>query len=164
MKPLRYLPAPALSLVLFVTWLLMVSSLAPGQVLLGLILALVIPLLIRGLWVPLPPIKHPIKLVLFFLRVLGDIVKANLQVSLLIWSPRRAPQPGFVVYPLHVKDRMVITLLANTITMTPGTVSTNIRQDRSSLLIHALDMSDEKELIKEIQERYEKPLKEIFEC
>ncbi len=164
MTPSRYLPAPVLSLVLFVTWLLMVSSLEPGQLLLGFTLALGIPFLIRRLWLPLPTVRHPVKLGFFILRVLGDIIKANLQVSLLIWNPKRAPHPGFVVYPLEVKDRMVITLLANTITMTPGTVSTNIRHDRSSLLIHALDMSDEKELIKEIQERYEKPLKEIFEC
>lgn len=164
MKPERYLPAPGLSLVLFLTWLLMVSSIAPGQLLLGLVLALVIPFSIRRLWIPLPPVKHPIKLCLFILRVLSDIVKANFQVSLLIWSPKRAPHPGFVVYPLQVQNRVVITLLANTITMTPGTVSTNIRHDRSSLLIHALDMSDEQALVKDIRERYEKPLKEIFEC
>ncbi len=59
---------------------------------------------------------------------------------------------------------MSFTLLANTITMTPGTVSTNIRLDRSSLLIHVLDMEDEQALVREIQERYERPLKEIFEC
>ncbi|MDR5897998.1 Na+/H+ antiporter subunit E [Halomonas vilamensis] len=164
MKIERYLPAPALSLILLITWLLMVSSLSFGQILLGLILALGIPLITRRFWLPLPRIKHPIKLAFFVLRVLGDIVVANIQVSLLIWSPKRAPHPGFIEYPLHVQDRLAITLLANTITMTPGTVSTNISLDKSSLLIHALDMSDEQALIRDIYERYERPIKEIFEC
>ena len=161
---LRYLPAPMLSLILLITWLLMVRSLAFGQILLGVALAIGIPLLTRRFWLPFPRVKHPIKLLRFLLSVLGDIVVANLHVSLLILSPKREPHPGFVEYPLQVKDRLAITLLANTITMTPGTVSTNIRLDQTSLLIHVLDMSDEQALIDEIYERYERPLKEIFEC
>ncbi|MCE8020257.1 Na+/H+ antiporter subunit E [Halomonas sp. MCCC 1A11036] len=160
----RYLPTPTLSLVLLVVWLLMVRSLAPGQVLLGALLAVGIPLLTQGFWEPLPRVKHPLKLAWFVLVVMWDIVKANVHVSLLILLPRREPHPGFVEYPLEVKDRLAITLLANTITMTPGTVSTNIRLDGSSLLIHVLDMDDEQALIREIRERYERPLKEIFEC
>ncbi|MBA2779904.1 Na+/H+ antiporter subunit E [Billgrantia kenyensis] len=160
----RYLPTPTLSLVLLVVWLLMVRSIAPGQVLLGLVLAIGIPLLTRRFWEPLPQVKHPLKLAWFVLVVLYDIVKANIHVSLLILLPRREPHPGFVEYPLEVKDRLTVTLLANTITMTPGTVSTNIRLDGSSLLIHVLDLDDEQALIREIRDRYERPLKEIFEC
>ncbi|WP_163558552.1 Na+/H+ antiporter subunit E [Halomonas sp. NO4] len=160
----RYLPTPTLSLVLLVVWLLMVRSVSFGQILLGLFLAVVIPLMTRDFWEPLPRVKHPLKLARFVLVVLWDIVVANLQVSRLILSPKREAHPGFIEYPLEVKDRLTITLLANTITMTPGTVSTNIRLDGSSLLIHALDMGEEQALIREIRERYERPLKEIFEC
>ena len=55
-------------------------------------------------------------------------------------------------------------LLASTITLTPGTVSANLRMDGKTLLIHALDVRDEQTLIRTIRERYEQPLKEIFEC
>ncbi|PMR76653.1 Na+/H+ antiporter subunit E [Billgrantia endophytica] len=160
----RYLPTPTLSLVLLLVWLLMVRSIAPGQVLLGLTLAVGIPLLTQRFWEPLPHVRHPLKLAWFVLVVLHDIVKANIHVSLLILLPRREPHPGFVEYPLEVKDRLAVTLLANTITLTPGTVSTNIRLDGSSLLIHVLDMDDEQALIREIRDRYERPIKEIFEC
>ena len=160
----RLLPTPTLSLVLLVVWLLLVRSIEPGQLVLGAFLAVAIPLLTRRFWDPLPQVKHPIKLARFVLVVLYDIVKANVQVSLLILSPRREPHPGFVEYPLAVQDPLTITLLANTVTMTPGTVSTNVRLDRSSLLIHVLDLHDEQALIREIHERYERPLKEIFEC
>lgn len=160
----RCFPTPVLSLILFITWLLMVRSLAFGQLLLGLLLAVGIPLLTQRFWLPFPRVKHPIKLARFVIRVLADIVVANLQVSLLILSPKRTPHPGFIEYPLHVQDRLAITLLANTITMTPGTVSTNIRLDQTSLLIHVLNMQDEQAIINDIYERYERPLKEIFEC
>ncbi|MFO8044891.1 MAG: Na+/H+ antiporter subunit E [Halomonas sp.] len=160
----RLLPTPTLSLVLLAVWLLLVRSIAPGQLILGTFLAVVIPLLTKGFWDPLPRVRHPLKLVRFVLVVLYDIVKANIQVSLLILSPKRQPHPGFIEYPLQVKEPLTITLLANTVTMTPGTVSTNVRLDRSSLLIHVLDMEDEQALVREIQERYERPLKEIFEC
>ncbi|QTF93602.1 Na+/H+ antiporter subunit E [Halomonas sp. BM-2019] len=160
----RLLPTPTLSLVLLVVWLLMVRSLEPGQLILGALLAVSIPLLTQRFWEPLPQVKHPFKLAWFVLVVLYDIVKANIQVSLLILSPKREPHPGFVEYPLSVTEPLTITLLANTITMTPGTVATNIRLDRSSLLIHVLDMNDEEALVREIRERYERPLKEIFEC
>ncbi|MGQ4878791.1 Na+/H+ antiporter subunit E [Billgrantia sp. LNSP4103-1] len=160
----RYLPTPTLSLVLLAVWLLMARSLAPGQVLLGVLLAVTIPLLTQSFWEPLPRVRHPLKLAWFVLVVMWDIVKANVHVSLLILLPRREPHPGFVEYPLEVKDRLAITLLANTITMTPGTVSTNLRLDGSTLLIHVLDMDDEHALIREIRDRYERPLKEIFEC
>ncbi|MCA1769246.1 MAG: Na+/H+ antiporter subunit E [Halomonas sp.] len=160
----RLLPTPTLSLVLLAVWLLLVRSIAPGQLILGAFLAVGIPLLTRGFWDPLPPVRHPVKLAWFVLVVLYDIVKANIQVSLLILSPKREPHPGFIEYPLQVKEPLTITLLANTITMTPGTVSSNLRLDRSSLLIHVLDMEDEQALVREIHERYERPLKEIFEC
>ncbi|MBD3894822.1 Na+/H+ antiporter subunit E [Halomonas sp. ML-15] len=165
MKPLgRLLPTPTLSLVLLVIWLLLVRSLAPGQLLLGLLLAVGIPLLTRRLWEPLPSVHRPWTLCRFVARVLWDILKANLEVSYLILKPGRAPRPGFVEYPLLVREPLTITLLANTITLTPGTVSTNIRLDRSSLLIHVLDLDDEKALVDAIRTRYEQPLKEIFEC
>ncbi|PMR70019.1 Na+/H+ antiporter subunit E [Halomonas heilongjiangensis] len=160
----RVVPTPTLSLVLLTVWLLMVRSISPGQLLLGALLAVGIPLLTHGFWEPLPRVKHPLKLVRFVLVVLWDIIKANVEVSLLILTPRREPHPGFVEYPLEVKDRLTITLLANTITMTPGTVSTSLRMDNSSLLIHVLDMDDEQALIREIRDHYERPLKEIFEC
>lgn len=164
MKRQRYLPTPVLSLVLLVVWLLLVRSLAVGELLLGTLLAVAIPLLTRGFWEPLPHIRRPLKLARFVLVVLWDIIVANLQVSRLILSFKRQAQPGFIEYPLEVKERLAITLLANTITMTPGTVSTSIRPDGESLLIHALDMHDEQALIHAIRERYERPLKEIFEC
>ncbi|MCA1773239.1 MAG: Na+/H+ antiporter subunit E, partial [Halomonas sp.] len=76
----------------------------------------------------------------------------------------RKLNPHFVEYPLMLEERFTITLLASTISLTPGTVSANLRMDGKSLLIHALNETDEEALIEQIRERYERPLKEIYEC
>ena len=66
--------------------------------------------------------------------------------------------------PVTSRGSWPITLLASTISLTPGTVSANLRMDGKSLLIHALNVDDEEALIEQIRERYERPLKEIYEC
>lgn len=163
-KPRSWLPTPLLSVLLLIVWLLLVSSVSFAHLLLGSLLAIVIPLLNRRFWDTQPSVKKPWKLVRYGLRVLGDIIRANLQVSWLILNPWRRMRPAFVEYPLMLEDRFTITLLANTITLTPGTVSANLRMDGRTLLIHALDVPSEQALIDEIRERYEQPLKEIYEC
>lgn len=163
-KPRSWLPTPLLSILLLIVWLLLVSSVSFAHILLGSLLAIVIPLLNRRFWDVQPSVKKPWKLVRYGLRVLADIIRANLQVSWLILNPWRRMRPAFVEYPLMLEDRFTITLLANTITLTPGTVSANLRMDGRTLLIHALDVPNEQALIDEIRERYEQPLKEIYEC
>lgn len=160
----RWLPMPLLSLLLLVMWLLLQQSISPGQILLGGLLALVIPLITRPFWESQPTLKHPWLLVRYVFRVLGDIIVANLQVSKLILDPRGRMKPAFVEYPLELTEMLPITVLASTITLTPGTVSVNLRKDRRTLVIHALNAGDRDELIAQIRERYERPIKEIFEC
>ncbi|MFG6159314.1 Na+/H+ antiporter subunit E [Halomonas sp. 1390] len=162
--PRRWLPLPLLSILLLVVWLLMARSIAPGQILLGGVLALLIPMATYRFWDAQPHVARPWLLLRFVARVLGDILIANIQVAWLIINPRQRMRPAFVVYPLMLEERFTITLLANTISLTPGTVSANLRMDGKSLLIHTLDMEDEDALIETIRERYERPLKEIYEC
>jgi multicomponent K+:H+ antiporter subunit E len=163
-KPRRWLPTPVLSLLLLIVWLLLAHSIAPGQILLGGVLAVIIPLFTHRFWDAQLHIKKPWLLLRFFLRVIGDIIIANFEVAYLIINPCRKMRPHFIEYPLMLEERFTITLLASTITLTPGTVSANLRLDGKSLLIHALDVDDPEALVAQIRERYEQPLKEIYEC
>lgn len=162
--PRSWLPTPVLSLLLLGVWLLLARSYAPGQIVLGGILAIIIPLVTYRFWDTTLRIKKPWVLLRFILRVLKDIVVANFEVAYLVANPWRRLTPHFIEYPLMLEERFTITLLASTISLTPGTVSANLRLDGKSLLIHALDVDDEEELIRQIHERYERPLKEIYEC
>ncbi|NYS76130.1 MULTISPECIES: Na+/H+ antiporter subunit E [Halomonadaceae] len=162
--PRSWLPTPVLSILLLVVWLLLVRSYAFGHFVLGGSLAILIPLLTHRFWDARPRIAKPIALLRFFFRVLGDIITANFEVAYLIANPWRKLKPHFIEYPLMLEERFTITLLASTISLTPGTVSANLRMDGKSLLIHALNVDDEEALINQIRERYERPLKEIYEC
>jgi len=158
----RMLPQPLLSLMLLLTWLL-ANSFSPGQWVLGSLLALAIPWFSQHFWPERVKVGRPLLALRFIVRVLLDIITANIAVARLILGPLQSIQPRFVNYPLQLRDEFAITLLANTISLTPGTVSADLSEDHCSLLIHALDVSDEKALIETIHQRYEQPLREIFE-
>lgn len=160
----RILPHPLLSAILLFTWLLMVNDFSLGHWLLGAFLALVLPLLCRDLLLSTPRIRRPGLLLRFIALVLYDIVVANLQVARLVLGPKARLQPGFVEIPLELTDDLAITILASVITLTPGTVSADLSDDRRMLLVHGLDVPDPQALAADIKARYEAPLKEVFEC
>jgi multicomponent K+:H+ antiporter subunit E len=159
----RLLPHPLLSLVLWLSWLALNNTVAPGQVLLGALLAWVLPLadlhLADGAW---PHLHRPGVALRLALRVLGDIVVSNVEVARRVLGPESAIRPGFVRVPLDLTDDWAITALAGIITMTPGTLTADIAEDRSYLLVHAFHMDDADAIIASIKTRYEAPLKEIY--
>ncbi|MDO6784139.1 Na+/H+ antiporter subunit E [Neptunomonas phycophila] len=160
----RIFPMPTHSLVLFIVWLLLNQSIAPGHLLLALIFALLIPILVGGMQAEQPHIRRPIKAVIYFLRVLVDIIVANIEVTVQLMRPVKYLQPAFVAIPLELTGDFPITVLASTISLTPGTLSAEVSEDKQWLYVHALHMKDETTLVREIKKRYEAPLLEIFGC
>lgn len=159
----RLLPHPALTLALAGIWLLLANSAAPGQILLGLLLGWIIPFFTLRFWPEAVRIRRPFTLLRFIAVVLLDIVLANFTVARLILGRPERLRPAFVTVPLDLHTDLAISLLANTICLTPGTVSALLSQDRASLLIHALDVTDTDALVVTIKQRYEIPIKEVFE-
>lgn len=159
----RLLPQPLFSLFLLLVWLLLVNTVAAGHVLLGALLAVILPLLTSRFWPGRPRIHSPWKLLRYIAVLLWDIGLANLTVASLILGPKRRLRPAFIHLPLELENEFAIAVLASTISLTPGTVSADLSIDRKTLLIHALDAEDEAALIAAIKQRYEKPLQEIFE-
>jgi len=161
----RIFPQPFHTLLLTAVWLLLNNSMSLGHILLGLILGIVIPIVCQPLRIPQPKIAKPFKLIPYVLVVLKDVIIANIEVAILVLGPVKRIQPGFIAYPLALKDDLPITLLASTITMTPGTCSCELTEDKQFLYIHVLDMpADEQSLIDYIKVHYEGRVKEIFGC
>lgn len=160
----RLLPHPFLSLILFVVWQLLNNSISAGQVVLALILAVVIPHLTAPLQKNHPRLRRPFLAMRYTLMLLWDIVVSNVEVAIQVLGPLRKLNPGFIVIPLDTREDLPITLLASSISLTPGTVSVEVSKDRSYLYVHVLNLGDEAKLIATIKQRYEKPLKEIFGC
>ena len=159
----RLLPHPLTTLALTLVWLLLVNSLASGQIVLGLLLGWAIPLFTLRFWPETLRISRPFTLLRFIIRLLGDIVAANLTVAWLILGRPERLRPAFIIVPLALKSDLAISLLANTICLTPGTVSSRLSLDRKHLLVHTLDTADPERLVATIKSRYEAPLQEIFE-
>jgi len=160
----RLLPHPIFSLVLLLVWLLLNNTISAGHIVLGSIIALVLPWSTAGFWADRLHLHKPGLALRFLLLVLWDITVANIQVAKLILSPRSKLRPAFVHYPLELDNDFAITVLAATISLTPGTVSIDVSADHRTLLVHGLDVDDEAALIAEIKSRYEAPIKEIFGC
>ncbi|MBT0586016.1 Na+/H+ antiporter subunit E [Alteromonas oceanisediminis] len=161
----RIMPMPLHTLLLLIVWLMINSTLSVGHILLGSVLGIAIPLLCAPLRVPQPSIKRPLKLVKYVLIVLKDVVVANIEVAILVVGPMRRIKPGFVAVPLDLTDTLPITVLASTVTMTPGTVSADVSFDRKWLYVHVLNMPEnEQDIIDLIKQRYESRVKEIFAC
>lgn len=158
-----WLPHPILSLVLVLVWLLLQNGFSLGHLTLGLVLGVLIPQLTSGLWPARPHIRYA-KVLPYFALVVGDIVRANIDVARLILFRRTSElHLRWVSVPLELTSPEAITVLAGTITMTPGTVSCDLSADGRSLLVHCLDAPDAERVVHEIKTRYEARLKEIFE-
>lgn len=160
----RVLPHPILTLVLTAVWLLLLNDFSVGALVLGLILGMVIPFYTRRFWPDAPRMRRPLKIAEYCLVVVWDIIVANVQVAYLILFRRNEQlRPLFVSIPLELRAPEAIAVLAGTITMTPGTVSSDLSADGRCLLVHCLDTGDGQATVMGIKQRYEARLKEIFE-
>ncbi len=160
----RLLPAPLLSAALWALWLVLHETLALGHVLLGLAIGLVIPLLTASLRPRQVRIRRPLVLVRLVFIVGFDVVKSALEVAAdVLRLDRRDPNSRFVRIPLELRDPSALAALATITTVVPGTVWSELAFDRSALLLHVWDLTDEAEFVAHFKARYERPLMEIFE-
>lgn len=81
--------------------------------------------------------------VAYVFQFMRELTLANYQVAKLVLTPRLPIRPGFVSIPLDAKTDFEITSFANSITLTPGTISVHIPDDRHAIVIHAIDVGDD---------------------
>ena len=160
----RLIPHPLLSVTLVLVWLGLVNTFTLGNLILGTVLGLVIPMLTAAYWPDRPNIGKPLRVAEYVLIVLWDIIVANVQVAAIILFRReRNIRSHWIPVPLELTSPEAITVLAGTITMTPGTVSAMLSADGGCILVHCLHTDDPDSIRDEIKSRYERRLKEIFQ-
>ena len=159
----RLLPHPLLTLLLAVVWTLLQNQVSAGMVVFGVILGVIIPLLTAAWWPDRPRSFHMGRMITYSILVMWDILVANIQVAwIVLTKPNSKLRPAWIVVPLDLRQPEAITVLAGTITLTPGTVSADLSDEGHSLLVHALHTDDPDAVRDEIKDRYERRLKEIF--
>jgi multicomponent K+:H+ antiporter subunit E len=160
----KIFPHPFLTILLSVVWAMLQNTLSAGMLVFGVILGIVIPLMTARWWPDRPDRMRMLPMFKYCLLVVWDIVVANVQVAwIILTKPNAKMQPNWVVIPLELKSPEAITILAGTITLTPGTVSADLSDEGHSLLVHALDADDPDAIRDDIKDRYERRLLEIFQ-
>jgi len=158
----RLLPHPGLSVLLVVMWVVMVNDLTFGTLFLGLVVGFGVPLFTAPWWPGRPHVRF-IPAISYCGIVLWDIVVANFQIAaIILFKPNRNLRPAWLTVPLELTSPEAITVFAGTISLTPGTVSSDISACGNYLLVHSLHAPDPAAEIAKVKQRYEARLKGIF--
>jgi len=161
--PLQFLN---LWLTLLLIWVIANGTLALDSLITGVVVSAAIALAFASFARVYSVIRWSPKVVFYYLLYLGvfltELAKANLNVMRLVFSPRIEIQPGIVEIKTELKSPIGRLALANSITLTPGTLVVDIKDD--SLFIHWINVSatDPVGATEEISARFEKYLKVVY--
>ena len=154
---------PLMALFIFAGWLALAERITPGQVVLATIVAVSGAWMMSRLQLERVTPRRP-RVMLRLLRLVAiDIVRSNIAVARLIFGGAALGHSSFLTIPLDMKDRTGLAVLACIITATPGTLWVSYDGRSGRLIMHILDLVDEREWIDTIKNRYERLLMEIFE-
>lgn len=158
-------PPILLMIGLLTIWLILQDTLALPQVAFGVLLSVGVTFALRAARPVQPHLRKPLVALHLASRVLLDIVRSNIAVACIILGlvRHRKVRSGFLQVPLDLRDPHGLAVLAAIITSTPGTVWVELARDGRTVTLHVLDLQDEKQWLHTIKQRYERPLREIFE-
>jgi multicomponent Na+:H+ antiporter subunit E len=146
-----------LNIILTMVWVALTGDHALANFLLGFGLAFIALRFALG--------KSGMRYFLFVPRLIGfvgffvwELIKSNIQVALDVVTPPFYMKPGIVAVPLDAQTDAEISLLANLITLTPGTLSMDVSDDRKVLYVHVMYLDDEQQFVESIKSGFERRL------
>ena len=165
MRLIRGQISPLMVLALTALWLMLNQSLAAGDILLGVSLAIALAWSASTLRPLRANFQRLDRAALLALVVLTDIVRSSISVGRIVLGlvPGRDIRSDFLQIPLDLRDPHGLAALAIIVTSTPGTVWVGLSPAGDTLTLHVLDLQDPTEVIQLIKDRYERPLMRIFE-
>jgi len=153
-----------LNILLAIVWAALTGSFQPLDLLFGFLLGYLVLWIITRIGQPSQYFRR-IPLILGLLgHFLVDLLQANIRMASIILSPRMKLRPAVIAVPLSLKSEAAIILLANLMTLTPGTLTLDISTDRRVIYIHTVHMDDPQAFKQELIDSYERRLKELFEA
>lgn len=149
-----------LNIILALIWVALTDTYDPTNFLAGFIVGyIVIVVAANGKGRYSRKLPQIVQFVGFFLV---QLVLANVRVAIKVISPTLNIRPGIVEIPLDIQSDLGITLLANLITLTPGTLSLEVAPDKSALYVHTMDMDDPDNFRKQIKHSFERRIQELL--
>jgi multicomponent Na+:H+ antiporter subunit E len=168
MKPLPINNRIAIFIISLITWLLMTSFTDPQEIIAGIIVALLVTWLCKILFSPAKihlGFKKIYRLVIYFLILIWEMVKANFYMISLVLRPKLPVNSGIVKIKTDLRNDTALTILANSITLTSGTLTIDVDGAKGFLYIHCLQVPgrDMAGNTVAIGHKFEKRLRVIFE-
>lgn len=152
----------SLNLLLAVVWLLLTGEFAPGNLGLGFALGYGLLLASRGALPATTYFSKVFQVCGFVAFFLWELIKANVRVAYDILTPTHHMRPAIVAIPLDVTSDAEIVLLANLITLTPGTLSLDVSADRTILYVHAMYVDDVDAFRASVKGGFERRVQELL--
>tara|TARA_R110002110_G_C13461959_1_gene718343 strand:+ start:5165 stop:5635 length:471 start_codon:yes stop_codon:yes gene_type:complete len=151
-----------INLCLALVWGAITASFEPSNLLFGFVLGYLSLWLVRHRF-DAHEFNRPARILRLVFLFLMELILSAFRVASDTISPRMDFRPAIIALPLDVKHDVEIMLLANLISLTPGTLSVDVSEDSSTLYIHAMNVDDPEALRREIKEGFERRVKEAFE-
>ncbi len=92
----------------------------------------------------------------FGVLFLWEVLKSNVRIAWDVVTPRTLRRPGIVAVPLDTRTDLEIAVLANMITLTPGSLSLDVSEDRRFLYVHEMFVDDPEQARRQIKQRFER--------
>lgn len=162
----KYVPLAA---VFGVIWCFVHGTFSLNSIIFGLLIGLLTIRPFKFLYRPesdfklFTPSNRIISIIRYFMVLIKEIIKANIVVAKIVTKSKIDIKPGIIAVPIRCKTDLGITGIANTITLTPGTITVDISNDKSILYVHCIDASDPEAVCASVRDDLEKYVLEAFE-
>jgi multicomponent Na+:H+ antiporter subunit E len=150
-----------LNILLALLWAMLTGTLTATNLAIGFLIGLIVlaivgralgrPLYVLGLW----------RAVVLLFVFLWELIVSSLRVTYDVLSPGHNYKPAIIALPINLDKDFQITLLANLISLTPGTLSLDVSKDKKTIFIHSMNAPDPEALIQGIKSSFEKRIKEL---
>lgn len=152
-----------LNVFLALTWAALMGDFGPSDILFGFLLGYFMLTIVQSM----PGVKsyvQRVRKIIGFLRFfLWELITANILVAqtLILNMPKQ--QPGIIKIPLDIKGDIQITVLANMITLTPGTWALEVDERKEYIYVHCMYLDNAEQTRKGIKDGFERRIKELCE-
>lgn len=152
-----------LNILLALAWTALTGQFDPINFISGFVLGYLVLWLVQRAVGTSNYFKKVYQIVGFILFFIWALIQANLRVAYEVITPPHTMRPAIIAIPLDVKTDTAITLLANLITLTPGTLSLDVSADRKELYVHTMFVDDVEQFRREIKDGFERRVLEVFQ-
>ncbi len=142
-------------------WMFLSESYSVPSFFAGYLLGILLLFLLRRFIPDTFYFRRVVKIVSLIFLFIKELLSSNIEIVKLVYSPKPNFEPAIFELPTELKSNWEITLLANLISLTPGTLSVAVSRDNTKLFIHGMDIHDNNEAIDSIKNTFEKAIMEV---